>query len=145
MNEGKNNLRMVRILDASIMDVFKACTEPEGLKKWFAPRKFKVAEVTNEARQGGDWRVCMVSPEDERHCVSGKYVAFDPPASLAFSFAWDGEDGGTGHVSEVSVNIEDFHGKTLLTFLHQNFESEEARDAHEEGWCTCLEKLAESL
>ena len=45
--------------------VWKAWTDPEHLKQWFAPKPYETPEAEIDLRPGGIFRVVMRSPEGE--------------------------------------------------------------------------------
>ena len=55
-------LLFTRVFDASRSAVFRAWTDPEQLKQWWAPEGFSVAFLKMDVRPGGAWRKCMRSP-----------------------------------------------------------------------------------
>jgi uncharacterized protein YndB with AHSA1/START domain len=74
--------------------------------------------------------------------MSGVYRIVEPPRRLAFTWAWDDENGARGHESEVTVNFETVPGGTRLVLVHQQFEGQPARDRHNNGWTAALDQLS---
>src|SRR5437868_6347483 len=62
MNEGKD-LVLERTLDAPIELVWKAYTDPQHLKQWFAPRPYEISEIELDLRPGGIFRIRMIGPD----------------------------------------------------------------------------------
>jgi uncharacterized protein YndB with AHSA1/START domain len=60
-----NDLDLVleRTLDAPIDLVWKAYTDPEHLKQWFAPRPYEITECELDLRPGGIFRIRMLGPD----------------------------------------------------------------------------------
>ena len=145
MNIGDTELKLVRIFGAHPNTLFDAWTDPKAMKKWFAPRNMEVGEMALEAKVGGKFRVCMVNSKKEEYCASGEIKKLEAPFLLALSFAWENNDGENGNETGISVSLEEFHGMTIMNFEQKGFASVESRDSHEEGWCTCFEKLAEFI
>ena len=54
-----------RTFDARRERVFRAWTEPELIKLWFAPKPWTTARVEADVRPGGSNLVVMVSPEGQ--------------------------------------------------------------------------------
>jgi uncharacterized protein YndB with AHSA1/START domain len=61
------------------------------------------------------------------------------------TFAWEDEHGQPGHETLVKVSFADEGVKTRLTFEQGVFETVTSRDAHNGGWSSVLDKLAEYL
>lgn len=57
------DLVLTRIIDAPPEKVFKACTEPELLKQWFAPLPWTTPVVEIDLRPGGSNLIVMRGPD----------------------------------------------------------------------------------
>lgn len=134
-----------RAFDAPRRAVFEAWTDPMRLVRWWGPRGFKIPFCKMDVREGGSWRVCMRSPEGTDHWVRGVFREVVEPERVAFTWAWEDADGKPGHETVVRVNFTEKGGKTRLVVHQGAFESESARDRHEEGWSSCLECLDDYL
>lgn len=144
---GKKGLELVmrRLLDAPRNLVFRAWTEPERLTRWWGPQGFTIPHCRMDVREGGSWRTCMRSPEGKDHWVQGRYEEIDPPSRLAFSWAWEGDDGEPGHETSVVISLREQGGKTMMTMRQRVFESIKSRDSHQWGWNSTFDKLAAYL
>jgi uncharacterized protein YndB with AHSA1/START domain len=60
--EGRD-LVLTRIIDAPGAKVFKAWSDPELLKQWFAPRPWTTPVVETDVRVGGSSLIVMRGPE----------------------------------------------------------------------------------
>lgn len=138
----ERELTLTRLFDAPRELVFKAWTDPELLRHWAAPRKFRITHQSGEVTPGGAWRCCMSSSEGAEFWLGGQYEEIIPPERLVFTHAWDEE---AGYTTLVTVTFEDVGGKTLLTLHQAPFKSRESRDGHEGGWSECFDILAELL
>ena len=65
-----------------------------------------------------------------------------PNERLVFSWAWHSTP---ERESLVTISIKPDGGGTLLTFHHEQFADEAARDNHERGWTELLDKLESYL
>ena len=139
----KPALKITRTYAAPREKVFRAWTDPEVMKKWFAPSdEFVVPEVEIDAKVGGRYRIVMRAPDGEYHRVGGVYREYSPPAKLVFSWAWERTP---EHESLVTIEFKDLGKSTELTLTHEHFADEAARDKHQQGWNGCLERLQACL
>jgi len=65
----------------------------------------------------------------------------ETPRHLAFTWAWEDENGARGHETDVTVSFEATSGGTRLMLLQQRFESKHARDNHNVGGSSCFDRL----
>jgi len=125
--------------------VFKAWTESAHMAQWFGPRDFTSSILTNDLRVGGAFRVLMHGPDGD-HWSQGVYREITPPERLAMSWGWgDAHGNATRPETMLTLILEEVAGKTRLTLHQAVFESVTARDAHDGGWSTALDCLAEYL
>ena len=47
--------------------MFQVFTQPEHLKRWWAPQPYTIPVCTIDLRPGGIWHYCMRSPEGQDH------------------------------------------------------------------------------
>jgi uncharacterized protein YndB with AHSA1/START domain len=135
-------LVITRMLGAPRALVFKAWTHPEHLARWWGPRGYTLPECKVDFRPGGAFFMLMRSPEGTDHRLRGTYREITPPERLVCTWAWEDEDGTLGHETVLTVSFAEEGDKTKLTLHQAVFESVTARDAHNEGWTRCLERLA---
>jgi uncharacterized protein YndB with AHSA1/START domain len=84
----KPSLTLKRRLNASPARVFAAWTNPEKLKRWFAPGASQTILAESDPRVGGRYRLVAKTPDGEEHDVSGIYREVVPNAKLVFTWAW---------------------------------------------------------
>ncbi len=137
-------LELRRRFNAPASAVFRAWTNPEVMARWWGPRNFTARIVELDVRDGGRWRICMISPEGVEHWASGRYREILDDYRLKFTWAWE-TDGVRGHETLVTIELTPCPDGTELTLTHQVFESLDSRDAHGEGWSSCFDSLADSL
>jgi uncharacterized protein YndB with AHSA1/START domain len=138
-------LKIERVFDAPRDLVFKAWTEPEQMAKWFGPRGFSSTVVKNDLRPGGQNRIHMVSADDDTF-FQGVFREIDPPKRLVIAMTWaDAQGNPTSPETTLTLLFDDLGGKTRLTLHHAIFESTTARDQHQRGWNSSLDRLAEFL
>ena len=139
----ERELVITRVFDAPRRLVFKAWTEPERVVHWWGPRGFTIPSCKLDVRPGGAFRFCMRSPEGTDHWLRGVYREIVEPERLVLTWAWEDAEGKPGHETLVTVNFAEHGAKTKLTLHQALFESITARDAHRDGWTSCLDRLAE--
>jgi uncharacterized protein YndB with AHSA1/START domain len=131
---------MERMFDADAETLYEAWTDPKVMAQWFFVDPTWSAEVENELRVGGTYRLAMVLSTDERHTMSGEYLELEPHRRIRFT--WN------SHVvdnSRITIEIEPVGDRTRLRLTHELIPSEEARQAHRAGWGGCLDNLARAL
>ena len=138
-------LLFTRVFDAPRSLVFRAWTDPKQLVKWFAPEGFSVAFLEMDVRPGGAWRKCMRSPEGLEYWRRGVYLEIVKPERLVFTYISDDPASDPEHETVVTMIFEDQGSKTLMTFRQQEFESAAARDSHQFGWTSCMQRFAAFL
>jgi uncharacterized protein YndB with AHSA1/START domain len=72
-------------------------------------------------------------------------IARSRKGSDSFTHGWVDEDGNAGHETLITVTFADEGDKTRLALHQAFFESVAARDAHQGGWDSALDCLAEYL
>jgi uncharacterized protein YndB with AHSA1/START domain len=133
------SLSIRRKLKATPEKVFAAWTQPEALKRWFAPGDETVVLLAEaDVRVGGRYRIVMRRPDGNEHRVGGVYKQVVPGRKLVFTWAWESTP---ERESLVTVKIEPIAGGCELTFTHEHFFDEAARDRHQQGWAVSLERL----
>ncbi len=144
--EGRD-LILTRLIDAPPELVFKAWTDPEMLKQWFAPLPWTTPHVVTDLRAGGTNTIVMRSPEGKDFPNSGVYLEVVKNQRLVFTDAyvkaWTPSE---KPFMTVVLSFEEQGGKTRYTARVMHW-SVTDREAHEkmgfhEGWATCAEQLA---
>jgi uncharacterized protein YndB with AHSA1/START domain len=138
-------LAITRSFDAPRGEVFQAWADPARIVRWWGPRGFRIPSCRMDVREGGAWRVCMRSPEGTDHWVQGVFREVAEPDRLAFTWAWEDEQGKPGHETVVKVDFTERHGRTRMIVQQGTFESQNARERHEEGWSSCFDRLEDHL
>ena len=159
-----NDLVLERIMDAPRDLVWKAWTDPEHLKRWWAPKPYETPECDIDLRPGGIFYTRMTGPDgfdsEGTGCVlevvPGEKIVWTSALLPGFRPAPDSEtdpDDCCSFPFTAIVTLEDAGaGKTRYraVALHRNRAD---RDTHEsmgfqDGWGTCaaqLEQVAAGL
>jgi len=127
-----------RRIKAAPAKVLAAWTDPEKVKHWMGPGDVKVLSVESDPRVGGRFRWVMQSPNGEIHDVSGVFREVVPDQKLVFTWAWKSTP---ERESLVTVSVKPEGDGTLLTLTHEQFFDADARDRHQTGWTSALDKM----
>jgi uncharacterized protein YndB with AHSA1/START domain len=141
---------MRRTFDAPRALVWKACTEPEHVARWWGPRRYENTVLEMDVRPGGRWRIEQRGEDGRVHRFKGVYHEVVMPERLVNTFIY--EDGaGTFEDRPVleAHTFEEHDGRTTLTTV-STFGSFADRDGMaasgmEEGARESFERLAELL
>ena len=134
----KPSLTLKRRLKAPPAKVFAAWSDPEKVKRWMGPGDGKALSVECDLRVGGRYRWVMQSADGEVHDVSGIYREVIADEKLVFTWAWKTMP---ERESLVTVLLKPDGDGTLLTLTHEHFFDEAARDRHQYGWNSALDKM----
>ena len=150
-----NDLVLERTLDAPRDLVWRAYTDPEHLKRWWAPKPYETPEVEIDLRPGGVFYTRMTGPDgfDSKgagcflEVVEGERIVWTSALGPGYRPAELTEDCG-GFPFTAIITFEDSgDGRTRYraVTMHKN---QADRDTHEkmgfhEGWGTCADQLGE--
>ena len=81
------DLVLEREVDVPANLVWRAWTEPEHVKKWFAPAPWTISECEIDLRPGGQFYTVMQSPEGQAYPNMGCYLEIVPNEKLVFTNA----------------------------------------------------------
>jgi uncharacterized protein YndB with AHSA1/START domain len=159
--DGHLDLKIERTIDAPRALIWNVWTDPEHVKKWWAPLPWRTTECEMDLRPGGTFRTVMRSPEgqdfphvgcflelieNERIVLTNALAPGYRPAPDPVGNHTEGEDCSTISFTSI-LTLEERGGKTnySVVVLHKD---EAGRKRHEtmgfhEGWNTCLDQLIE--
>jgi uncharacterized protein YndB with AHSA1/START domain len=139
-------LVLTRLIDAPREKVYRAWTDPELLKQWFAPKPYTTPVVEIDVRPGGSAYFVMRGPDGKDLPNRGVYLEVVPNEKLvstdAYVKAWEPSD---KPFMTLIVTFEDEGGKTRYTARARHWTAAD-REAHEkmgfhEGWGLCTDQL----
>jgi uncharacterized protein YndB with AHSA1/START domain len=133
-------LHMQRVLPAPRALVFKACTDPDQLAKWWGPSGFTAPGVEIDLRVGGGYRIAMQPPDGDLFYLSGEFREVDPPARLAYTFRWEDPD-PDDRETVVTLSLRDLGESTELDLTQGVFATDGRRALHDQGWTDSLDRL----
>jgi uncharacterized protein YndB with AHSA1/START domain len=140
-------LVLTRLIDAPRAKVYRAWTEPELLKQWFAPLPWTTPSAELDVRPGGANMIVMRDPEGRDFPNHGVYLEVVENERLvitdAYTKAWEPSE---KPFMTVILTFEDEGGKTRYTARARHWTAAD-REAHEkmgfhEGWGQCADQLA---
>ena len=144
---GDLDLVLERMIDAPCDRLYRAWTEPELLKQWFAPRPFTTPVAELDVRPGGANCIVMRDPDGHDHPNRGVYLEVVPNERLVFTDAYtDAWTPSAKPFMTVILSFEAVGGRTRYTARVRHWTRED-RDAHEamgfhQGWGQCADQLA---
>jgi uncharacterized protein YndB with AHSA1/START domain len=141
-------LVLTRIIDAPPEMVFRAWTDPELLKQWFAPRPYTTPVAEIDVRPGGASLIVMRDPKGRDMPNRGVYLEVVENERIvltdAYTRAWEPSE---KPFMTVILTFENVGGKTRYTARVRHW-TDADREMHEkmgfhEGWGQCADQLAE--
>lgn len=140
------DLVLTRVIDAPRALIWKAWTEPEHLKQWWAPAPITTPECEMDPRPGGVFRTLMRAPDGTEYPTRGCFLEVVERERIVFT---DALEAGFRPAQEpfftAVITLEEHAGGTRYTAraLHKN---DADREKHErmgfhEGWGKCLDQL----
>jgi uncharacterized protein YndB with AHSA1/START domain len=137
---GELMLEAERVLPAPPPVVFAFFSDQGRLVKWWGPEAFTAPSVQFEPRVGESYRIEMQPPEGDPFWLTGEFREVDPPARLAFTFAWEDPDPDDVETL-VALTFRDLGGSTKLGLEQGPFKTEARRALHRDGWGDSFDKL----
>jgi len=140
-------LVLTRLIDAPREKLFRAWTDPNLLKQWFAPLPYTTPVAELDVRPGGANFFVMRGPDGKDMPIRGVYLEVVPNERLvstdAFTTAWEPSE---KPFMTLILTFEDEGGKTRYTarVLHWTVADREAHEkmGFHEGWGICTDQLA---
>jgi uncharacterized protein YndB with AHSA1/START domain len=141
------DLVLTRIIDAPPAALYRAWTEPELLKQWFAPAPYTTPVAELDVRVGGAALIVMRSPEGQDMPNRGVYLEVVKNEKLVFTDAYTRAwEPAAKPFMTVILTFEALGAKTRYTARVRHWSAAD-REAHEkmgfhQGWGQCTDQLA---
>jgi uncharacterized protein YndB with AHSA1/START domain len=84
----ERDLVLTRLIPAAPAALYRCWTEPDLIKRWFAPAPFVVSEAETELRPGGATRIVMRGPDGAEFPSAGIYLELVENARIVFTDAY---------------------------------------------------------
>ncbi|MET0743143.1 MAG: SRPBCC family protein [Microvirga sp.] len=146
-SDPSRELVLTRLIDAPRETLYRAWTDPDLLKQWFAPLPWTTTRAELDLRPGGGNLIVMRSPEGEEFPNRGIYLEVVENERIVFTDAYTSawEPSAKPFMTAI-ITFEDEGGKTRYTAraLHWTAEDRQAHEAmgFHEGWGRCADQLA---
>jgi uncharacterized protein YndB with AHSA1/START domain len=121
---GERQIEVVREFDAPRHLVFRAYTEPDLIKRWWAGRRGTVTVAEVDLRVGGTYRYAMTAQGGFEVAFHGEYREIVPDERLVLTEIYEAQP---DEVAVTTVTFEEDGGRTVLRMLTE-MPSAETRD-----------------
>jgi uncharacterized protein YndB with AHSA1/START domain len=142
-----HELVLTRLIDAPRDKLYRAWTDAELLKQWFAPLPYTTPVVELDVRPGGANLIVMRGPDGSDLPNRGVYLEVVENERLVFTDAYTKAwEPSPKPFMTVILTFEDEGGKTRYTARVRHWTAAD-RETHEkmgfhEGWGRCTDQLA---
>lgn len=152
----ENAVVIHRVFNLPVKSVWRALTEAEEYKKWWAPEGFTCPYSQMEAKVGGKYLNCMRGPDGTEIWSTGVVKELIPKKKLVVTDNFSDEKGNIKPAAEygmpgdwpsellVTYELEEADGATKLTLTHEGIPSE-MHDDCVQGWNGCFDKLEKNI
>ena len=120
-----DQILITREFDAARQLVYRAWTEPDLVRRWWAGRRGEVTSAEIDLRVGGTWRYVMTATDGYEVAFHGEFREIVPDERIVSTEVYEGAPDGQA-VNLITFTEDGDH--TTLAILMQ-LESREVRDA----------------
>ena len=150
-------IKITRTFDAPIEEVWAMWADAANFQKWYGPRGFSVPVAEIDVTVGGTRKINMEMKTPDRTMsmwFTGQYKEVSAPHKLVYTESMCDPDGnlispsamgmpeGTPEVTEITVELTEEDGKTLMVMTHAGIP---AGTPGEGGWMQAFDKMGEVL
>ena len=109
---------ITRDFDAPRSLVYRACTDPELVKRWWSGNRGDVVSAEIDLRVGGQWRYVMAANDGTEVAFHGTYREIEPNERIVSTELFEGIPGATEDDATINtVTFEALGERTRLTTL----------------------------
>lgn len=144
----ERSILISREFNAPLENVWRAYTESELLRLWWAPAPWRAETKTMNFSVGGFWLYAMVGPEGERHCGRMNNTAIVHHQYFEIEDAFCDENGNVNTelpVSKGQIAFRETENGTLVDFKMTYPSEEDLQKIVEMGFVqgitACLDQL----
>lgn len=142
---------VVREFDAPKHLVYKACTTPELVKKWWNAKRGEVTVAEIDLQVGGKWRYAMTTPDGFEVAFNGEFLEIVPNERVVTTERFEGAPPEAGATTN-TMQLEEHDGRTTMTvtidcpnkFVHDAIIESGMEDGLQDAY-DLLEEVARSL
>jgi uncharacterized protein YndB with AHSA1/START domain len=146
-------VKITRVFDAPIAQVWDMWADPANFQKWYGPKGFSVPVAEMDVTVGGTRKINMEMKMPERTMsmwFTGQYKEVSAPNRLVYTESMCDPEGnlispaamgmpeGTPEVTEITVELSEQDGKTVMVMTHAGVP---AGTPGEGGWMQAFDKL----
>jgi uncharacterized protein YndB with AHSA1/START domain len=124
-----NQILITREFDAPRHLIWRAYTEPELIKRWWAGLRGNVTSAEVDLRVGGRWRYVMTANGGFEVAFHGEYREISAPERLVNTEAFEGIPDPDDNAAVVTVTLTEKDGRTYFEALVEHHD-QAGRDAH---------------
>jgi uncharacterized protein YndB with AHSA1/START domain len=124
-----NQILITREFDAPRHLVWRAYTEPDLIKRWWAGDRGTVTSVEVDLRVGGTWRYVMTARPGFEVAFHGEYRDIAAPDRLVSTEAFEGIPDPDDHAALCTLTLTEKDGRTYLEQLIEHHDQAD-RDMH---------------
>jgi uncharacterized protein YndB with AHSA1/START domain len=141
-----NELRLIRVYNASVSQVWEAWTDPSQISQWWGPRGFTLTHISKDLRVGGEWAYTMHGPDGVDYPNRTHYLDVEKHARLVYDH---GANDKQPPMFRVTVHFKESDGKTTMDMTMAFPSAQAAQEAKKfirlAGGETTWDRLAEFL
>jgi uncharacterized protein YndB with AHSA1/START domain len=155
-HDPERDLLLERLVDVPVELVWKAWTEPEHLKAWFAPRPYETIECEIDLRPGGIFRTVMRAPDGTvfDDDTGGCFLEVVEPHRLVWTSALapgyrplPRDDDGFAFTAELTFEAVNQSTRYTARAIHADSGGAAAHEqmGFVDGWGTALDQLVDHM
>lgn len=154
--EKMTTVKLERLIDLPLAEVWKAWTEAESFKKWWGPAAYTCPYCVIGPHVGGENFNCMRSPEGKDFWSTAIYEEIVPMRKIVYIDSFADSDGNLvrpsyyempgvwGEEMRVTLTMREYEGKTKMSLQHEGIPVEMYNDCVI-GWGQSFDKMEVSL